>query len=97
MHLSLSSQAIRSEICQRHYDEAEMKALLAMLIKGAESLLLFTQNVIKISVYHIPANARNAMSPKEVFHINKSPEKIIRPLTIASHLSEPARKQPQVQ
>ena len=70
-----------------------MKQLLSMLIKGAESLLLFTQNVIKISVYHIPANSRNAMSPKELFHVTKNPERIIRPLTIASHLSEPARKQ----
>ncbi len=54
------------------------------------------QNVIKISVFHIPANARNAHSPKELFHISKAPERVLRPLTLATKLSEPAKKLPNV-
>ena len=78
--LRTKNQAIRSEICQKHYDDVEVKSLLNMLVKGAESLLLFTQNVVSIGVYHLPANTRAFIEPVEVFTVKKGPMKIIREL-----------------
>ena len=92
--LRTKSQAVVSEICQKHYDRREMKSLLQMLIKGAESLLLFTQNVLKITVYHLPSSATENTLPKPVFTVSKEPLKILRELTFNSELSVATLKQP---
>lgn len=79
--LRTRSQAIRSEICQKHYDDAEMKALLRILVNGAENLLLFTQNVMTISVHHLPSWSTSVTSDMtEVFRITKRPVRIVREL-----------------
>ena len=88
--LRTKAQAIRSEICQKHYDANEVKQLLHMLVKGAESLLLFTQNVTRISLYHIPPSRRCVGEPVEIFTVTKAPVRIMRELNFQGKVSEQA-------
>ena len=46
-------QAQRSDISGLHYDTAHMSQLLTLLADNAHSLLLFTQNVKKVSLWHL--------------------------------------------
>ena len=92
--LRTKTQAVKSEICQRHYDANEVKALLRMLVRGAESLLLFTQNVVKIRIYHLPSHARSPNNAVEVFSISKSSAKILRELKPLSPLPPVAENLP---
>ena len=84
-----------SEICQKHYDKTEMLTLLQMLIGGAEKLLLFTQNVTKITVYHMSPTSTESSLPTEVFTVSKKPLKILREIHFAMPLSEPVLKLPE--
>ena len=88
------SQAVRSEIKNLHYDDAQMKELLQILVHGSESLLLFTQNVIKVTVYHLPREAQGASQPAELFQVVKKPIEILRRLDVPLQLSTPAMKLP---
>lgn len=83
-------QAHRSEICNKHYDDKEVKELLKMLANAGESLLLFTQNVVKITVYHLPKKGVYQRDLAEVFHLKKRPIKVIRELTPLPKLSSSA-------
>ena len=56
--LRTREQAAKSEIKDLHYDSSEIKKLLQMLIKGGHDLLLFTQHIRKISVYHLQDGAK---------------------------------------
>ncbi|ELT96105.1 hypothetical protein CAPTEDRAFT_195081 [Capitella teleta] len=78
--LRTRQQAILSEISQKHYDDHEVRILLKMLAQGAENLLLFTQNVTKISVYHLSPKASSALEMGELFSVEKSPVRYIRDL-----------------
>ena len=49
-------QAQRSDISGLHYDTAHMSQLLTLLADNAHSLLLFTQNVKKVSLWHLSSN-----------------------------------------
>lgn len=88
--LRTKAQALRSEICNKHYDDKEVKELLKMLASAGESLLLFTQNVLKITVYHLPKKGVYSRDLVEVFHLEKKPIKIIRELTPVPKLSPAA-------
>ena len=60
-------QAQRSEISGLHYDKAHVSQLLTLLADNAQSLLLFTQNVKKVSLWHLspdtaPEDAVNIFS-----------------------------------
>ena len=60
-------QAQRSEISGVHYDNAHVAQLLTLLADNAQSLLLFTQNVKKLSLWHLspdtaPEDAVNIFS-----------------------------------
>ena len=61
--LRTREQAAKSEIKDLHYNSSEIKKLLQMLIKGGHDLLLFTQHIRKMSVYHLQAEAK---SPNEM-------------------------------
>ncbi|CAH1796047.1 unnamed protein product [Owenia fusiformis] len=80
--LRTKQQAIRSEICNRHYDHDEVIELLHMFIKGASSLLLFTQNVRKVTLYHLSDSERSVISPIELFQVTKKPIKVMRSLNM---------------
>ena len=92
--LRTRSQAVKSEICQRHYDDKEVKLLLHKMMKGAESLVMFTQNVIDISIYHIPSTAADPSDMREIFSVSKRPLSILRFLRFTAELPETAKQQP---
>ncbi|KAI0214724.1 Sacsin, partial [Lamellibrachia satsuma] len=49
-------QAQRSDISGLHYDTAHMSQLLTLLADNAHNLLLFTQNVKKVSMWHLSSD-----------------------------------------
>ena len=58
-------QAQRSEISGLHYDKARVSQLLTLLADNAQSLLLFTQNVKKVSLWHLSPDS----SPEKAVNI----------------------------
>jgi len=58
-----------------------VKALLRQLIAGAETLLLFTQSVLSISVHHLASwSSSPAADMTELFRVTKKPVRIVREL-----------------
>ena len=49
--------ASKSDICNTNYSKEEMELLLDKLKESLETLILFTENIQKISVYHLEQNA----------------------------------------
>ncbi|CAH3193171.1 unnamed protein product [Porites evermanni] len=90
--LRTKAQAVRSEIKQVHYDNNQMKELLEIFVRGAKKLLLFTQNVRRVSIFHLLGESSEAMQPTLMFQVTKSLSQtgICRelsfPLTLPSHL-----------
>ncbi len=70
--LRTREQALRSEIKQLFYNEHEMRELLQMLLDGAESLLIFTQNVLRVRIYTFPKNSPQNPQPLLLFQVTKS-------------------------
>ena len=87
--LRTKEQAVRSEIKQLHYDSSQVKALLLKFIRGARSLLLFTQNIRKVSILHLP---RKGKEPEVIFELTKEVSKhgILKELSAPFRLSPPA-------
>ena len=69
-----------------------MTELIRKLLESSESLLLFTQNILKVSVYHLEADAVDGSSAKLLFGINRKAEKILRTIDVIPALSEIASK-----
>ena len=90
-------QAVRSEIKKVHYDNNQMRELLEMFIRRAKTLLLFTQNVRQVSIFHLPVDCMEPLQPKLLFQTTKalSQAGIIRELsfamTLPSHLQNLSR------
>ena len=82
--LRTKEQAIRSEIKAVHYDNDQMRELLDIFVRGAKHLLLFTQNVCQLSIFHLPRESTEETQPKLMFQVTKSLSKIgiIRELTV---------------
>ena len=49
--------ASKSDICNTNYSKEEMELLLDKLKESLETLILFTENIQKVSVYHLEQNA----------------------------------------
>ena len=90
--LRTREQAMKSEIKQLHYDNNQMRDLLEIFVRGAKTLLLFTQNVFQVSIFHLPGDSTENTQPKLMFQVTKSLSKagIIRelsfPVILQSHL-----------
>ena len=90
--LRTREQAVKSEIKQLHYDNSQMRDLLEIFVRGAKTLLLFTQNVFQVSILHLPRESMENTQPKLMFQVTKSLSEagIIRelsfPVTLQSHL-----------
>ena len=69
--LRTKEQSVESEIKSLHYDNNEMKELLQLLVKNGHNLLLFTQNVMMISIYHLPSEAKSPTEMKELATIKR--------------------------
>ena len=70
--LRTKQQAIASEIKQLYYDDQQMRELLQMFIHGAKHLLLFTQNVMQVGIYHLPNLEYQDTHPALLFEVKKS-------------------------
>ena len=90
--LRTKGQAMRSEIKQVFYDSNQILDLLQIFVRGARTLLLFTQNVHRVSIFHLPSESTKETQPKLLFQVTKSLSKagIIRelsvPVTLPPHL-----------
>ena len=91
--LRTKEQAIRSEIKQLPYDFKQMKELLRLFIRGARSLLLFTQNVRRVSIFHLPKDSSEQPQPKLIFEVTKELSKngIFRELSVPFTISTAAK------
>lgn len=91
--LRSKEQAIRSEIKQLAYDSRQIKELLRLFIRGARSLLLFTQNVRRVSIFHLPKDSSEQPQPKLIFEVTKDLAKngIMRELSVPFTLSGAAK------
>ena len=92
--LRTSEQAERSEIKKLSYDDREMRDLLQMLIHRSNSLLLFTQNVLRVEVYSLPRKTSQRSLPALMFQVFKSmsQEGILRELCFPVTLPVTAEK-----
>ena len=75
--LRTSDQAEQSEICKIHYDHETMIELLKCLHDAGHHLLLYTQNINKISLFHIPETG-DSTNIEEWFTFEKELVKVIR-------------------
>ena len=91
--LRTREQAIRSEIKGVHYDNNQMRELLDIFVRGAKHLLLFTQNVCQLSIFHLPRESVEETRPELMFEVTKSLSKvgIIRELSVPVDLSRHVR------
>ena len=87
--LRTKEQAIRSEINSLPYDCKQVKDLLMLFIRGARSLLLFTQNVIRVSIFHLPKETTENPQPNLIFDVTKKLAKdaVLRELSAPFTLS----------
>ena len=92
--LRTKEQAIKSEIKRLHYDNEQMKEFLKLFASGAKTLLLFTQNVVRVSFYHLPKDSTLSCPPSLLFEVSKSlcREGILRELSFPISLSHAAKK-----
>ena len=70
--LRTREQALRSEIKQVYYDNKQVLELLEIFICGARNLLLFTQNVRRVSIFHLPKGSNEQTQPLLLFEVTKS-------------------------
>ena len=64
-------QAQKSEIKSLFYSKVEMIKLLKKFTSEANRLLLFTQNIKSVQVFHLDAKARRADAMEPLLHISK--------------------------
>ena len=69
--LRTADQAAASKLCNIHYSKDEVIRLLNMLYDSRHTLLMFTQNVSKVSVHHITAGVNSAEEMTDLFTIEK--------------------------
>lgn len=86
--LRTSEQAERSEIKKLPYDDQQMRELLLMLVNGAKTLLLFTQNVLHVSVFSLTASPSRDQKATLLFQVSKSLAQggIVRSLSVPVNL-----------
>ena len=65
-------QSQKSKISSHCYDHKEMTDLLRFLVQGAPNLLLFTQNVKNVEVFHLPPGETDPENPREILSIQKN-------------------------
>ena len=90
--LRTQPQADMGSISKVCYNREKMIELFSKLLESSESLLLFTQNILKVSVYHLEADAADGSSAKLLFGINRKAEQILRAIDVIPTLSEVASK-----
>ena len=69
--LRTTEQSQCSEISNIAYNKVEVDNLLTLLIENAGNMLLFTQNIEKLELYHIPKDSQTAGTGVLLFSITK--------------------------
>ena len=86
--LRTREQAQRSEIKQLDYNDHEMRKLLQMFLEGAESLLLFSQNILRVGIYNLPRTSLPGASLL-LFQVTKSLSSVGIPRELSSSVTLP--------
>ena len=91
--LRTKEQAVKSEIKQLHYDRKQVEELLGLFTRGAKTLLLFTQNVRRIQVLHLPKESASFEQSTLLFEVSKAlyQDGILRELSVPVTLSPAVR------
>ena len=82
--LRTREQANTSDIKRLYYDNQQMRELLVMIVHGPGNLLLFTQNVLRLGIYHVLKLAGQDLKPSLMFEVIRSTAQeggILRELT----------------
>ena len=82
--LRTEEQACHSEISRRHYNRAEVSGLVQLTAKTAHHLLTFTQNVRRLSFYHVAAGG-DPTQPALLLDVSKDLVQIVRELQPANN------------
>ena len=77
--LRTSEQADCSTISSVSYNRDEVKKLFAMFVENAGNMLLFTQNVTRLELHHIPHGAKSIKAQKLLFSVSKKRENVLYP------------------
>ncbi|KAL3892283.1 hypothetical protein ACJMK2_004502 [Sinanodonta woodiana] len=86
--LRTASQAERSEISKKCYSKKECQDLLRMTIQSAGNLLLFTQHIQEIKIFHLPADCKDPEEAKVIFSMTKEYFQDSKEETILSQVSK---------
>ncbi len=78
--LRTESQAKKSLISKEHYTQDRTVRLFRRLHDSLPYLLLFTQNILEVSVHHLAENAPDPSHIELLFSVSKQPRNIIRSL-----------------
>ena len=70
--LRTEEQAKRSEIKDLFYNEKEMKKLLEKFALEANRLLMFTQKVHSVEIFHLQKDAKHGKDMIRILHVSKS-------------------------
>ena len=90
--LRTREQSRVSDISDKHYSHEEFIRLLTLLAQSAESVLLFTQNILKVTVYHLDRNAKDGSEAKPLFTIKRRLIETFREISPKPVLSEVAAR-----
>ncbi|KAL3892284.1 hypothetical protein ACJMK2_004503 [Sinanodonta woodiana] len=85
--LRTASQAERSEISKKSYSKKECQDLLRMTIQSAGNLLLFTQHIQVIKIFHLPPDCKDPKDAKLIFSMTKEHFQDSKEETILSQVS----------
>ncbi len=75
--LRTREQTICSEISKLHYSREEMLKLLTVLAKGATEMLLFTQHVKRVELYHLASTEKD---PSRAVHVITVTRNMMNPI-----------------
>ncbi|KAL5020416.1 hypothetical protein ScPMuIL_003308 [Solemya velum] len=87
--LRTEHQAKESEISKLPYNRGEVKKLLEKFMESAGNLLLFSQHVDTIKLYHLPASERNPHNALPLMEVRRTEiDKVHRHIGIASRFDK---------
>jgi sacsin len=81
--LPLRPPEAKSELKYDEYSKSDVEKLLQVLVEQANNLLLFTQNVKKIGIYHLPPNCSDPTCPIRLFEAERNTLKIFKELPVS--------------
>ena len=86
-------QSLGSEIKQEPYDSTKMRELLEIFVRGAKTLLLFTQNVLRVKIFHLAIGSMEQAHPQLMFEVKKSLSQVgvLREIPISFTLPEASK------